>query len=100
MEWEWVEFEEVIQKVEKTKKVPKKSFLESGDFPVVSQESELVSGFWNIEADVFKATSPVVIFGDHTKVVKYVDFDFVLGADGVKVLKPIEGLNAKFFAYY
>ncbi len=44
--------------------------------------------------------SPVVIFGDHSRVVKYVDFDFVLGADGVKILKPIDRLNARFFYHF
>ena len=50
--------------------------------------------------DAFKVDSPVVIFGDHSRVVKYVDFDFVLGADGVKILKPIDELNARFFYHF
>jgi type I restriction enzyme, S subunit len=41
----------------------------------------------------------VVIFGDHTQILKYVDFDFVLGADGVKILLPMQSLNPKFFFY-
>ena len=40
-----------------------------------------------------------MIFGDHTKVLKYIDFDFVLGADGVKILPPKPFLNAMFFYY-
>ena len=43
---------------------------------------------WDNEEDLFKVDKPVVIFGDHTQVIKFVDFDFVLGADGVKILKP------------
>ena len=39
----------------------------------------------------------MVLFGDHTKTLKYVDFDFVRGADGLKVLKPIESVHPKFF---
>ena len=43
---------------------------------------------------------PLVIFGDHTRCLKYVDFPFILGADGTKVLKPEEDLfDAKFFYY-
>lgn len=60
----------------------------------------MISGYWNSEDDVFKVSSPVVIFGDHTRILKYVDFDFVLGADGVKILQPIERINAKFFKLY
>ncbi len=45
---------------------------------------------------MFKVKTPVVIFGDHTKVLKYVDFDFVLGADGVKVLPAKQFLIRSF----
>ena len=55
--------------------------------------------YWDDTADVFRVTKPVVIFGDHTKVLKFVDFDFVLGADGVKILPPKSFLNPKFFFY-
>ena len=41
----------------------------------------------------------MVIFGDHTKKIKYVDFDFVLGADGVKILAPITEIIPKYFYY-
>lgn len=47
---------------------------------------------------VTELQSPVVIFGDHTRAVKYVDFPFIAGADGVKVMRPIE-LDSKFFYY-
>ena len=66
----------------------------------MSQEEGLISGYWNNEDDVFKIASPVVIFGDHTRILKYVDFDFVLGADGVKILQPIDCIKAKFLKLY
>ena len=40
----------------------------------------------------------MIVFGDHTKVIKYVDFDFVAGADGTKILRPIHQ-DEKFFAW-
>ena len=60
----------------------------------------MVCGYWNNANDLFKVSTPVVIFGDHTRILKYIDFDFVLGADGVKILQPIENINAKFLKYY
>jgi type I restriction enzyme, S subunit len=97
--WELKPFESCIAPVEYTRKIQRKDFLTKGQFPVVSQEAEFTNGFWDDEADVFKVATPVVIFGDHTQVLKYVDFDFVLGADGVKVLQPHSFLNPKFFFY-
>lgn len=93
-------FESCLEKITYTVKIQRKDFLESGDFPVISQESEFINGYWNNENDLFKIKKPVVIFGDHTQVFKYVDFDFVLGADGVKILQPKDFLDTKFFYYF
>ncbi len=98
--WKIIPFEHSIQKVKYTTKVPSSDYLPEGEYPIVSQEEGLISGYWNNSADVFHHSKPVVIFGDHTRIIKYVDFDFVLGADGVKILLPVEGLSAKFLSYY
>ena len=97
--WETKPFEDCIEPVTYTQKIQRKDFLEDGAFPVISQEADFINGYWDNAADVFKVSRPVVIFGDHTKVWKYVDFDFVLGADGVKVLPPKSFLLPKFFFY-
>ena len=89
-----------MKKFQKTNKVPKSAFLSSGRFPIVSQEKGLINGYWEDSNDLFKVDKPVVIFGDHTKVIKLVDFDFVMGADGVKVFLPVSGISSRFFAYY
>ena len=42
----------------------------------------------------------MVIFGDHTRIFKYVDFPFAVGADGTKLLYPNDDvLDARFFYY-
>ena len=98
--WDIIPFENCIQKVKYTTKIATSEYLLEGLYPIVSQEDELISGYWDNKDDIFHVDTPVVIFGDHTRILKYVDFDFVLGADGVKILKPIKDLNAKFFMFY
>jgi type I restriction enzyme S subunit len=98
--WQTRKFEDCLDKVVYTRKVQRKDFLESGFFPVISQESEFINGYWNSEKDLFISKKPIVIFGDHTQVLKYVDFDFVLGADGVKILQSRDFLDSKFFYYF
>src|SRR5438270_3459804 len=97
--WNKRPFEDCIEKVTYTTKIQRKDFLDDGEFPIVSQEEDFINGYWNNGADLFKVMTPVIVFGDHTKVLKYVDFDFVLGADGVKILQPREFLLPKFFYY-
>jgi type I restriction enzyme, S subunit len=98
-EWERQSFEDCIEKVIYTPKIQRKDFLNEGTYPIVSQEEAFINGYWNDESDLFKVRTPVVVFGDHTKVLKYVDFDFVLGADGVKILQPRNFLLPRFFFY-
>ncbi len=100
MNWLFVPFEKAINKVTYTKKIPRKQFLLSGDYPIISQEADFINGYWNNNSDVFHVIDPIVIFGDHTKIVKYINFDFVLGADGVKILAPIKKLDSKFLFYF
>jgi type I restriction enzyme S subunit len=97
--WHVTPFEECVEKVTYTSKVQRKDFLVDGEFPIISQEDAFINGHWDNKADLFKVTMPIVVFGDHTKVLKYVDFDFVLGADGVKILQPRDFLLPKFFYY-
>jgi type I restriction enzyme, S subunit len=97
--WQAKPFAECIEKVIYTPKIQRKDFLPDGIYPIVSQEDEFINGYWNNAADLFKVARPVVAFGDHTKILKYVDFDFVLGADGVKLLQPRDFLLPKFFFY-
>lgn len=99
-QWRSLKLPGCIEKPPKIQKIPKKSFLSKGKFPVVSQEKGLINGYWDQEADAVKVDRPLVIFGDHTQVVKLVDFDFVVGADGVKVLKPREFLAPEYLYYY
>lgn len=98
--WEILPFENCIKKVKYTAKIASSDYLTTGAYPIISQEEEMISGYWDNKEDVFAVSSPVVIFGDHTRVLKYVDFDFVLGADGVKILQPIDCLDAKFLMYF
>ncbi len=98
--WQIKPFEDCIEHIKYTSKVQSKDYKSSGKYPIVSQEDELISGYWDREEDVFKVTKPLIIFGDHTRVLKYVDFNFVLGADGVKIIQPKDFINTKFFMYF
>ena len=68
-----------------------------GTFPVVSQSANYIEGYFNLKDKVLEHKQPVIVFGDHTRVVKYIDFDFIVGADGVKILSPM--IDSKYFYY-
>lgn len=68
----------------------------SGKWPVIDQGEAYISGYINDDSLVYRGELPVIIFGDHTRRFKFVDFPFVLGADGAKVLRP----TSDFFPGY
>lgn len=80
-------------------KLKRQDYLEEGQYPVVSQEADLISGYCDDPAALMGINSPVVVFGDHTCCLKLVDFDFVVGADGTKVLRPAAGTSVKYLYY-
>lgn len=94
-----IDFEDSIEKVVYSNKIKRSDYRESGSYPVVDQSDKFIAGYWDNEEDVFKITKPITLFGDHTRCFKYIDFDFVLGADGVKILQPSEEFNPKFYYY-
>ncbi len=71
------------------KKILTKDVLEEGKYPVVDQGKVFIRGFCNDRDKVIHVREPLIIFGDHTRETKLIDFDFVVGADGVKLLQPI-----------
>jgi len=71
------------------KKIKSSAIQPGGTYPVVDQGKEFIAGYSNEGENLVRIPGPVIIFGDHTCGVKFVDFDFVPGADGIKVLRPI-----------
>ncbi|MFM2278962.1 MAG: hypothetical protein RLZZ444_1193 [Pseudomonadota bacterium] len=71
-----------------------------GAVPVIDQGQAEVAGFTDDLSAVCRRDGPVILFGDHTRTLKFVDFDFALGADGVKVLKPLPGFDARFLFHF
>lgn len=80
------------------KKLNKKDYMLTGKYPIIDQGHKFIIGYTNDNDSILKK-SEYVIFGDHTREVKYVNFAFAQGADGVKILKTINNIIPKFLYY-
>lgn len=72
-----------------------------GQWPVVSQQSDkLINGYADSESPIKDV--PLILFGDHTCVFKWIDFPFLRGADGTQLLKVKADGNCllKYLYYY
>lgn len=79
--------EELVNTISATNKIKTTDVRESGAVPVVDQSQKYIAGYTDdLSAKI--SDVPIVAFGDHTKSIKYIDFPFAQGADGIKILKP------------
>lgn len=80
-------------------KIPQSSYLNSGLYPVYDQGKDLIGGYTNEEKGK-SCDYPYIVFGDHTRVVKYIDNECFIGADGVKLLKVSNNDFIPKYVYY
>jgi len=81
-------------------KLKQSEYQKNGSIPIIDQGQDKIAGYVDDPELCCEVTLPVILFGDHTKIFKFVSKPFVLGADGVKVLVPCPELNVKFGYYY
>ena len=93
-------FNEIFE--DKTKfgvKIKMGEYQKRGRNFIIDQGRELVAGYTDVQEGLFKEV-PAIIFGDHTRIIKYIDTPFFVGADGVKILRSkFEDANYKYLYY-
>lgn len=95
-----VPFDDFFELLSLAKKIKATESKRNGLYPVISQAEAFINGYYNSNDGIINAsTNPVILFGDHTTILKYIDFDFLAGADGTKVLRCKESIFPKY-AYY
>lgn len=94
-------YKSLVQKVSipADKKTKQKDYLPNGKLPIIDQGHTVIGGYTNDISKVLACDYPVIIFGDHTKCVKFATFPFCAGADGIKVLRPNGGISARYLYY-
>ncbi len=98
--WEVKSFSTVLNRLNaKSHQIQANEYQEFGKFPVVDQGKEFLVGFSDREDKRFQCPDGgVIVFGDHTCIVKFIDFDFLVGADGTQILHGKHGQNTRFHA--
>lgn len=98
--WIKIQYTEVVKKISTTnQKIKQKEYLQDGSYPIIDQSQEIVGGHTNDQTKLLKCKLPAIVFGDHTKIVKLINFPFVPGADGIKVLEAKSVIIPKYLFY-
>lgn len=101
VDWPTRSVEECLTKLRlgSVKKLQTHDYRPSGRFPIIDQGQAVIAGWTDDDSGLIDQGLPVVVFGDHTRAFKYVDFPFVRGADGTQVLKPTPDIDPLFFFF-
>lgn len=84
--WEKKKVGDLIAKVQRTKQVPANEYVKTGNIPVIDQSRNYIAGYTNDNECLVKVSTPYIVFGDHTRVLKYIPFSFAKGADGTQLI--------------
>lgn len=88
-----------VDVTKKARKLPTSEYKITGKHPIIDQGQKQIAGYTDIEEGLFTDV-PAIIFGDHTRVIKYIDTPFFIGADGVKVIKCLDKQANYNYLYY
>ena len=97
VEVEWIALRELVKTVTAPAKLKRESYRETGKTPIIDQGEKFITGYTDEDVKALPL-GEYVIFGDHSEHIKYVDFSFIQGADGLKILKSISD-NPKYVYY-
>lgn len=100
--WRPAAFDECVSEVPLRRRpsIPQHQYKPAGRFPVVDQGAGLVAGYTDDESAVYHDDLPLIVFGDHTRAFKFLDFPFATGADGTKLLRANDDLVDSRFLYF
>ena len=76
----------VIGKVARTTQIMTSDYLDHGTIPIIDQSRNFIAGYTNDSAALVDIGKPVIVFGDHTRILKYIQFPFAKGADGTQLI--------------
>jgi type I restriction enzyme, S subunit len=97
----WLPFDKVItDSTSNYYKIKKEDYLNEGFYKIIDQGQTFLGGYTNNKDLITDDNIPVIVFGDHTRILKYIDFPFAIGADGVKVLRINKEIAEPRYIYY
>lgn len=99
-EWEEKHFSEMYKSIpNKQYQISTKEYKKCGKYKVIDQGKDFIAGYYDDKSKVYGSV-PIIVYGDHTTVVKYLDEPFVIGADGTKLLDKISNNFDIKFLYF
>ena len=98
-EWRICKVADVLDTFHRPPKVPKELYIQEGEYPCIDQGKDFVGGYTN-DMNAVVDRVPAIVFGDHTRVLKYLSCPFACGADGTQLLFAKKGCLTQEYLYF
>lgn len=98
--WEKKQVKEILGNVNRPKKIQKADYQEAGTVPCVDQSREFIGGYTDDEEAIIDIGKPVIVFGDHTRILKFVSFPFASGADGTQLIVSNDDVMSQEYLFF
>lgn len=95
---EWKKIGESCKTVSPPKKLEKELYGEEGLYPIIDQGQKDIVGY-TFDESALVPNGEYILFGDHTRYVKYHKGVFAQGADGLKILRAVEGVLPRYLYF-
>ena len=96
-EVEWKPLSKIVTTITAPVKLKREMYCSTGSTPIIDQGEKFIAGYTDENFETIPSNE-YIIFGDHSEHIKYINFSFIQGADGLKILKPKKD-NAKYIYY-
>lgn len=77
---------DLIGKISRSKQVKTAEYLQEGAIPIIDQSRDFIAGYTEDPETIVDMGCPIIVFGDHTRILKYIQFPFAKGADGTQLI--------------
>ena len=95
---EWKKLGDCCKTISPPKKLEKELYGTEGLYPIIDQGHKEIVGYTD-DISALVPTGEYVLFGDHTRYVKFHKGRFAQGADGLKILKAKDNIIPRYFFY-
>ena len=94
--WNIRKIDDLVDTVTPPKKLPTSNYAATGAFPIIDQSQSDICGWTDDNDALIQNDLPLIVFGDHTCILKLIDRPFAQGADGIKILKARPKIRTSF----
>ena len=96
--WQIKQFKDCVIILAKLKGLKNSEYKNFGKYPIFDQAQEYISGYSD-EEKLLNKNYPAILFGDHTRIIKYIKSPFISGADGAKIFWSKNDIDSAFLYY-